>query len=153
VVTLIFAAGLGVFSCEGVSGDGVFNYSVPQNESDISSLIPVPIRREYFVKSEFNKFNDLSVIAVYPNGETEPVSVEKIDVSIVEGEQEVHLGMGAYSVTYIFEETGEKIVNLEYAKQKARYAVWVRNPTNDDLPNGSTSPDQGGTVIIINVIE
>jgi hypothetical protein len=155
VVTLILAAALGVFvSCGNASGDGVFSYSVPQSESDISSLIPVPIRREYFVKSVFNKFDDLSVIAVYPNGDTEPVSVDKIDMSIVEGEEEIHLGMGEYSVTYTFTEAGEKIVNLEYAKQKARYAVWVRNPTNDDLPNNPTpNPDEGGTVIIINIIE
>jgi hypothetical protein len=155
VVTLILAAALGVFaSCESASGDGVFSYSVPQSESDISSLIPVPIRREYFVKSEFNRFEDLSVIAVYPNGETEPVSVDKIAVSIVEGEEEIHLGTGEYSVAYVFEEVGEKIVNLAYAKQKARYAVWVRNPTNDELPNNTTpGSNEGGTVIIINVIE
>jgi hypothetical protein len=152
VVTLILAAALGVLvSCENASGDGVFNYSVPESESDISSLIPVPIRREYFVKSVFNKFDDLSVIAVYPNGETEPISVDKIDVSIVEGEEEIHLGLGAYSVTYTFETVGEKIVNLEYAKQKARYAVWVRNPTSEDRPDDGS--DEGGTIIIINVIE
>jgi hypothetical protein len=153
VLTLILAAALGILaSCEGVSGDGVFSYSVPQSESDISSLIPVPIRREYFVNSEFKKDEDLSVIAVYPNGETEPIPVERIDVSIVEGEEEVHLG----PYTYIFTETGEKIVNLAYAKQKARYAVWVRNPSNDDppyTPNDPTLPSQGGTVIIINIIE
>jgi hypothetical protein len=142
-----------LMSCENASGDGVFSYSVPESESDISSLIPVPIRREYFVKSVFNKFDDLSVIAVYPNGETEPISVEKIDVSIVEGEEEIHLGVGAYSVTYTFMETGEKIVNLEYAKQKARYMVWVRNPTNDDPDDPALSPGEGDTVIIINVIE
>jgi uncharacterized protein YkuJ len=100
----------------------------------------------------FNKFDDLSVIAVYPNGETEPISVDKIDVSILEDEEEIHLGLGAYSVTYTFETTGEKIVNLEYAKQKARYAVWVRNPTDEDRPDDS-GPDEGGTIIIINVIE
>jgi hypothetical protein len=151
---LILAAALGVFvSCENASGDGLFNYSVPGSESDISSLIPVPIRREYFVKSEFKRFEDLSVIAVYPNGETEPVSVEKIDVSIVEGEEEIHLGVGAYSVTYVFEEVGEKLVNLEYAKQKARYAVWVINPTNDDPDKSTPDPGEGDTIIIINVIE
>jgi hypothetical protein len=140
---------LGFFvSCENASGDGVFNYSVPQSESDISSLIPVPIRREYYINSEFNKTEDLSVIAVYPNGETEPIPVERIDVSIVEGEEEIHLG----PYIYVFKELGEKIVNLAYAKQKARYAVWVRNPTTDDPPDNST-PDQGGTIIIINVIE
>jgi hypothetical protein len=149
---LVLVTALGVLSCEGASGDGVFSYSVPQSESDISSLIPVPIRREYFVKSVFNKFDDLSVIAVYPNGETEPISVDKIDVSIMEDEEEIHLGLGAYSVTYTFETVGEKIVNLEYAKQKARYAVWVRNPTDEDRPDDS-GPDEGGTIIIINVIE
>jgi hypothetical protein len=152
---LILAAAPGVFvSCENASGDGMFNYNVPQSESDISSLIPVPIRREYFVKSEFNRVNDLSVIAVYPNGETEPVSVDKIDMSIVEGEKEIPLGVGAQSVTYVFEKVGEKIVNLTYAKQKARYAVWVRNPANNDPPgNPLPGQDQGVTVIIINVIE
>ena len=149
VITLVLAA-LGVLSCEKASGDGMFNYSVPQSESDISSLIPVPIRREYFVNSEFKKAEDLSVIAVYPNGETEPVPVDKIDISIVEGEVEVHLGLYSYTFT----EVGEKIVNLAYAKQKARYAVWVRTPTSDDLPDNSDPDlDQGGTVIIINVIE
>jgi hypothetical protein len=148
VVTLVLAA-LGVFaSCENASGDGIFGYSVPQSESDISSLIPVPIRREYYINSEFKKAEDLSVIAVYPNGETEPIPVDRIDVSIVEGEEEIHLG----PYTYVFKELGEKIVNLSYAKQKARYAVWVRNPTSDDRPDDS-GPDEGGTVIIINVIE
>jgi hypothetical protein len=150
---LILATVPGVFvSCENASGDGLFSYSVPQSESDISSLIPVPIRWQYFIKSEFDRFNDLSVIAVYPNGETEPVSVEKIDVSILEGEEVIHLGVGAQSVTYIFEKVGEKTVNLEYAKQKARYTVLVRNPTSNDPP-GNTVPDLGGTVIIINIIE
>jgi hypothetical protein len=147
VVALILAAAL--VSCENASGDGMFSYSVPQSDSDISSLIPVPIRREYYINSEFKKTEDLSVIAVYPNGETEPIPVEKIDVSIVEGEEEIHLG----SYTYVFKQLGEKIVNLAYAKQKARYAVWVRNPTSEDSPDDSDTPNEGGTIIIINIIE
>jgi hypothetical protein len=149
-VALILAAALGVLvSCENASGDGIFNYSVPQAESDVTSLIPIPIRREYFIKSVFNKFDDLSVVAVYLGGDTEPVPVDRIDVSIIDGEEEIHLG----AEPYIFEQIGEKIVNLEYAKQKARYAVWVHNPTSGESPDNSDPNKDAGTLIIINVIE
>jgi hypothetical protein len=153
-VALIVAAGSGVFvSCgSSLSGDGIFNYTLPP-DGDIATLIPVPIRREYLVKSEFNKFNDLSVMAVYSNGETAPVSVEKIAISIGEGEKETHLGTGLYSAIYVFEEAGEKIVNLEYAKQKARYAVWVRGSASDAPDSSFPGSNGGGTVIIIDVIE
>jgi hypothetical protein len=144
------AALLGVFaSCEGGYSDGLFNYSIPESDSDISSLIPVPIRREYFVNSEFNKREDLAVWAVFPNGETELLSVDKVDVSIVEGGEEIHLGQ----YTYVFTQVGERLVNLYYAKQKARYAVQVINRSSTDPSNPSLPDDGGGTtVIIINII-
>lgn len=151
VVTVLYAVIGGLVSCDNAYSDGVFNYTVPESDSDISSLIPVPIRREYYVNSEFNKEDDLSVIAVYPNGETESIPVSRISVSIVEGDQEIPVGP-SYAA-YIFTDTGEKIVALSYAKQRARYAVWVREP-GTDIPGTPTTPDtgDGGTVIIINII-
>jgi hypothetical protein len=150
---LIVAVGSGVLvSCGGSSvGDGIFSYARPPSSGDITTLIPVPIRREYLISGEFKRDTDLSVMAVYANGETMSVSVGKIDISIGEGAAETHLGTGG---TYTFEEAVDKIVNLEYAKQTARYAVWVRGSINDDP--GSDSPGSnggGGTAIIINVIE
>ncbi|MDR0598027.1 MAG: hypothetical protein LBG14_05925 [Treponema sp.] len=153
---LIVAAGSGVFvSCgSSLTGDGIFNYALPPQSEDVATLIPVPVKREYPVKSEFNRFKDLSVMAVHSNGETTPVPIEKVDIRIGEGGEETHLGTGASSLAYVFEDVGEKIVNLEYAKQKARYAVWVRGSANDDPGGGSSgSNGGGGAVIIINVIE
>jgi hypothetical protein len=146
VVTFLYMVIAGLVSCDNVYSDGVFNYTVPESESDISSLIPIPIRREYFVNSEFKKEDDLSVIAVYPNGETEPIPVSRISVSIVEGDQEMP------STAYIFKNTGEKIVALSYARQRARYAVWVREPTTDTPTPTTPDTGDGGTVIIINII-
>jgi hypothetical protein len=148
-VGLILAAALGVLvSCGDSSADGIFTYTPPPESSgaDIVSLIPVPMRREYFVNHEFNKAEDLSVVAVYFNGETKPVPVDKIDISILEGEEEVRVDSGVY----IFKETGEKIVSLAYAKQKAGYAVWVHSSADADVPS---VPSTGDTEIIINIIE
>jgi hypothetical protein len=145
IAALILAAGL--VSCgNDFAGDGIFSYTAPPSSLDIVSLIPVPIRWEYFVNHEFKKAEDLSVAAVYFNGETKPVSVDEVDISIVEGEEVIHLD----SDVYMFRETGEKIINLVYAKHKTGYAVWVRSPAGEEVPS---VPSTGDTEIIINVIE
>jgi hypothetical protein len=144
----MLAAALGTLvSCgNSLTGDGIFSYTAPQSAGDIVSLMPVPIRREYFVNHEFKKAEDLSVIGVYFNGETKPIPVDKIDISIVEGEEEVRVD----SDVYMFRETGEKFVNLAYAKHKTGYAVWVRSSADTEVPPVSST---GDTEIIINVIE
>jgi hypothetical protein len=144
---LALGAALGALvSCgSGITGDGIFKYTAPESSADIVSLIPIPIRREYFVNHEFNRARDLSVVAVLFNGETRPVPADEIDIRILEGEEEIRLD----SEVYIFKKTGEKIISLVWAKQKTGYAVWVRSPAEAGEPS---VPGTGDTEIIINVI-
>ncbi|MDR2177180.1 MAG: hypothetical protein LBP20_03955 [Treponema sp.] len=121
-------------SCGNIAGDGIFNYAVPPDRAAVSALIPVPIRRQYAVGAGFNKNRDLSVLAVYYNGETEFVPIKDVTIGIEENPGEVY----AAPDTYIFDTPGEKVVNVIYANRRAYYAVWVGSP-GSGAGSGDTS--------------
>ncbi|GHT75106.1 hypothetical protein FACS1894124_5990 [Spirochaetia bacterium] len=119
--TVILTAVFSILSC---SNTGIFS-PIDTGKEAVSSLLPVPVRREYLAKKTvFNKATDLSVMAVYPDGSIRNIPIGETTVTIKEDDT-LYLAAD----TYPFTESGEKIVTVSYGGKFAQYAVMVLSET------------------------
>jgi hypothetical protein len=110
--------------------------------SQIVSLIPVPVHREYHEASTFAKTEDhLSVFAVYTNGSTQKLSLDNIEIML---EQTLITS----DEPHTFKSPGEKELTLSYGPLNTQYTIIVRSSGEDP---GGPKPPQGDTSLIIDI--
>jgi hypothetical protein len=147
--TRLFSILLALFfiGCGNVDNTTIFDiHENPERpwSSQIVSLFPVPVHREYHESATFAKTEDhLSVFAVYNNGNTQKLSLGETQLTL----EETLLADG---VPYFFKSPGEKVVALSYGTLNAQYTIIVRSSTENP---GGTNPNtpQGGTTIDIEI--
>jgi hypothetical protein len=129
-LTAVLSAVVSLLSC---NDTGIFSAVLPGGDGP-TSLLPVPVRREYLVNTWFDKTTDLSVLAVYPDGSVQEIPIEKVSFTIEEEGESILLAGDIYS----FDHPGERIVITNFEGKSARYAIMVLSGSSGGQNSGGT---------------
>jgi hypothetical protein len=139
VVLLLFSVLL--VSCEGAGSIFVVSEASDLGAliEGVASIMPIPVRREYALKSKFDySTTGQRIFAVYESGYTKEIPINEVTIKPE--------GVDKDSV---FISTGIKYVNIAYKDKTAEFTVNVIEYADDDLDddNPAITPPDGSTSI------
>jgi hypothetical protein len=109
---------------------------LPEYIPVIVYITPVYARQVYYLNAAFDKNTELSVMAVYPNGKAEIVSIDKVAVS--------YAGTRIDDIDFVFNNAGSYMLDVDYAGMTVSYIVTVIDPSGVATPPSGDNPPSNG---------